>query len=208
MFYKNQYSYFVVDHATSGILLSTGSSILANALADGVLNTHVRQFRVDNSQTTVLMMLNNANKHYYLKNPSTIMELPELNTTSDYLEGKRLIQVRKNSMKNWLEQCTKTLERRRTFFSDIVDLLGPELQKCTEDTPTDIINDMAYVAGVDPITYMDDLRLKVDSAISIKARVHALFEKHKDKLNSLSDAEELKTCYKEAVSELLTNAYI
>lgn len=208
MEYKRNFIYLVCDYATTNILLTTKEIEVANALSAGILNTYVKAFYPENTNPAVLMMLNNVSKHYYLKELTYIDEMLPSSVSEEIINRKKLIQRRKVLMSNWVELCKVSYGRDQIFIdASIVPIIDLELSRSTE-TPTNLMHELANIMEVDTQFYMDDMRLKIDSTRNMRLRISTVFDKYKNKLNSLTDSEELRQAYRDGVAELVSNAHI
>lgn len=205
---KDNFIYLVCDYATTTILLTTKDMELATSLSAGILNSYVKTFSPENTNPTILLLLNNVAKHYYLKDPNVIDEMMESSVTPDLINKKKLIQRRSNLMAHWVRLCKTTYRQQKIFLDPVITaLLDTELSKCV-DEPTNLIHELASIMEVDVDTYMDDMRLKLDSVRNMKLRISTVFDKYRNKLNSLKQTEELRQAYRDGVKELISNAHI
>lgn len=207
-YHKRNFVFLVCDFATNGVLLVTKDLVLANSLSVGVINTYIKAFSPENSNPTVLMLLNNINKHYYIKDANLLDEMLPSSVSQDLRDRKVLIQRRKNLMAHWVEICKVTYERQLFSIDSSVDyILDTELSKSAVE-PTTIIHELAGIMEVGTQSFIDDAKMRLESIRAVKLRINTVFEKYRNILNSLKDSKELQQAYKNGITELITNAYI
>lgn len=204
-------SIFVVDNETFLILCSTDSIRVANAICKGLINA-----------TTMVVSINQEyepDKHYYLLQTRTVGKYGEgnaakisntleknkrhaleevLDVPDRFLERKELVRIRKYGIEHLEKGCIRYSARLVNFFEDSVFLhfISRELELCDpiNNLFSDGILEWATIYGMVPKAAYHELKMHYDSTKISVIKIHALWNKYTDKINTLTNIKDIHLC--------------
>lgn len=207
---KNSLTYLLCDIYSSGIYLVSDNNILANCVQKGILDSYIHPVYSNNFDKQLLKFCDKNIKHYFYNRPNSIVELGIYNTTNQFLENKKLAQLRKPYIQKLIREMSNCIAKENSFIYDSLSLLNLEVNFCNQtNTISNIISDMAEISEFsNDDNYLNHLNLIVSSEKNRRLRLYAIFYKYVDIFNKLSLEEELNVSFSKAKLEFGQNAAI
>jgi hypothetical protein len=209
----------LIDQETFGVIAHCTSLSVANALSCGIPNSSVMSIKFppgfDKLKGIGLDFIQDEN--YILIQSTAIAHIasecnvaraspniplgkmydliPMENVTAAWLEKKKLATERNIGL--WLleQKIERYLARAKFFLGDeiLVPFLASEITKCDFDNNvySDVIIEWAEIADVAPAEAFHILSNKISSTNIIVSRLHAIWFKYVNKINSLNDEQSI-----------------
>jgi len=218
-FSKKRIVNLLIDQETFGVISYCTSLPVANALSDGIPNSSVMSVTIPpgfdklksnglnfGQDENYILLRSNAIAHIASEcnvakasadiPPGKMYDLiPMENVTPEWLEKKKLARRRNTGL--WLleQKIERYIARAKFFVGDgiLVPFLTSELTKCDFDNNvySDVIIEWAEIADVTPAEAFHILSNKISSTNIIVSRLHAMWFKYVNKINSLDDEKSI-----------------
>lgn len=218
-FSKKTSYHLVVDQETFGILTTSASVAVANAVSKGIVNS---------STMTIVLFGTQEKLFQYNKNTSInltlIKQVTRANSATDSNLG--LIKDTKNNLlfdiednsqvtEQWMAKrqlandrqqgiisletkLERYLSRVKTFTADdiLYATLVDELKKCNVEQSqySNAVTEWAEIVGIEPFAAYQELSVYVRSVGLSVLRLHALWTKYVDLINNLTTKQEILDC--------------
>lgn len=219
-FSKKTTSHLVVDQSTFGILTTSPSIAVANAVSQGLLNsstmtvvlfgkadvvnqiskdptvnyTLVRQMNHASSATDMNLgkiVAETANRQLFDIESSTAV-------SANWKDIRTLANSRQQGLMSLESKIERYLSRIKSFTAD--DILIPVIKQAlnqsdaTTENYSDLIVEWAEIAKVSNFAAYQELKMKVDTVELTVVRLHAIWTKYVDKVNQLHTHQEIMSC--------------
>lgn len=218
-FSKKSFFNLLVDQDTFGVISHCVSLPVAHALSEGIPNSSVMcatfppgfdklkgnglEFGQDQNyillrSSTIALIASECNVGKATTDlpPGKMFELLPMQTvTSEWMEKKKLAKSRNLGL--WLleQKIERYIARAKFFIGDdvLVPFLANELAKCDFDNNvySDVIVEWAEIANVTPAEAFHILSNKISSTNIIVSRLHAIWFKYVNQINSLDDEQRI-----------------
>jgi hypothetical protein len=218
-FSKKSVYNLLVDQETFGVLSYSSSLTVVHALSDGIPNSSVMsvtfpfgfdklkgtglEFRLDenyillqSSPTAFIASECNVAKASPSLPPGKLFDLIDMETVTDEWTEKKKIAKRRN-LGLWLleQKIERYIARAKFFLGDdiLIPFMTSEIAKCNFDNNvySDVITEWATIANVTPAEAYHILSNKISSTNIIVSRLHALWFKYVNKINSIDDEQSI-----------------
>lgn len=214
-FSKKSVYNLLIDQETFGVLSYSSSLPVVHALSAGIPNSSVMcvtfpfgfdklkgtglEFKLDenyillqSSPTAFIASDCNVAKASPDLPPGKLFDLITMQTvTAEWSEKKKIAKRRNLGL--WLleQKIERYISRAKFFLGDdiLVPFIANEITKCDFDNNvyTDVITEWAEIADVTPAEAYHILSNKISSTNIIVSRLHALWFKYVNKINSVDD---------------------
>jgi hypothetical protein len=220
-FSKKNNIHIVIDQINYGILTNSNSLSVANAIARGIPNASIgniwlperghyfNNFAYVNDtkiNCIVVKKVSYATTHGDINagravenTPNgrlfDIIDMPANEINSEWLSRRRLANARSSCLLLLESKIERYLARVKTFSGDeiFIPYMDKELRLCNTEQQhfTPAVLEWASIAGLTPAEAFKELTYKVSSVQLSVTRLNALWEKYVDKINALTDREEM-----------------
>ena len=205
--------YLLYDNGSRLVLTVEEDPIVASALASG--SFYSTTIHIIPIQPTDQYF--NNDRAVYQKIPHQVIKKQYQNTVAitdssvpeAFTVDQRIIQNRQDIFRIWGMLNTEVLSRNRSSYWDNFETeVYTQLGLCSPGNKqfTPMIEEYAYILGVDPEIAYKELKLKSDGERMLKFRITALAEKWKLKINSLSMSTELEQVKLDMIDDFRKNS--
>jgi len=206
-----QYLFLVVDQESKGILTSCSSPTIANSVSKGIINSSPMTVHflhlgtghpINNYRNTIennyKLVSNNpsmgseVNVSEYVKKTISgkLYDLEEFFPDQQFLEKRNLANTRCRSISELETFCERYLSRIKNYAGD--DILFLALEKDIEyynltGKYSNGIIEWAEINNVSLDAALQELKMLLDTAKITAVRIHAIWNKYVNYINSLSE---------------------
>ena len=211
-FAKKQDYQLIVDQETFGVLTHVNSISVAHAIAAGIENSSAmnvflpkadvfnnlgyRQSVENNvilarkSNQALIPSESNVAKAVKKTPGDTLFAiLPMDNPSTEFLEKRRLANLRAAGLSALEQKIERYLSRAKTYCGD--EIFIPFMAKELEKQESVAIMEWANIQGISVHQARTDLEIKVVSAQLIVSRLNAVWEKYVRRINALTTGNEV-----------------
>lgn len=171
--------FLLIDERNDGVLVGVRDSIIANQLRRGVLDARLmwtRQAYDPKSDTCT----GYAKKKFFV--------LPERALNEQFVENRRLVQLRLPAFTLWRTIIIDQLSVRRAHYPEVADVFARELRDgSTADASSPWMQDYAHAAGVSLSEAHAYAKLLVDEESHRALMIHGRAERHARAINAATD---------------------
>jgi hypothetical protein len=221
---KNNH-HLVVDLTNYGVLTTATSVSVANAVAQGLVNTSVLDIWLPDRAEYFKDFAHSVNKNCTLikktsrasissdanigkaveKTPSgqhfDILETNVAEVSADWLVKRKLANDRQFSMSLLERKIERYMSRAKHFTGDelFIPFMSQQLPQCdhARNIYTPAVTEWATIAGMSPGAAFNELSMKVSGCLLSVSRLNAIWVKYVDKINRLDDKLEMTQCLHE-----------
>jgi hypothetical protein len=218
---KNNH-HLVVDLTNYGVLTSSNSISVANAVAQGLLNTSVldiwlperlQYFRdfayVLDKNCTVVRQTSRASAtsdanigRAISKTPSgrmfDVTDTPAEEVTETWLARRQLANDRQDSLALLERKIERYASRTKNFTGDelFIPFMSQQLSQCdhVRNIYTPAVTEWAAIAGLSPAVAFNELSMKVSGCLLSVSRLNAIWVKYAARVNSFDTKAEMTQC--------------
>jgi hypothetical protein len=195
MFLSSKTLYYINDYSNDGILFVNHNIVLCNHLKRGLLDCDVRRCGVNSVGYNDLLkiMTDDSQYKYMLKATGKVLDLGPNAINQNYLERRRLINLRKPIFIRLLmmvEVATKSTQLAP--FGSIEPTLDIAIRECdpSNNIWSDGVEEYAQIVGIEPFAAYRELKLQLDNIQSLKMRTYGLMKLFSDKINKVTTQDE------------------
>lgn len=202
---KNDPEYFIWHAGNKYVLARTESSAVAQAVAEGLLNTEIAVHFADSpaGSTEALSAKYMAYDVFNFKiieggepDPS-IQRMIKLGRLREEYMLKLELMINKYHLRYFGSYDP-------TFYA----WLGSSIEKSTPEAVDILIEEYAIIQGIDSVSAYWDLKMRWDSYALVKVKAWSYFEKFKRQINDCYTLDEMNDTLQRCKYELFTSASI
>jgi hypothetical protein len=207
----------LVDFETHGVYCGPESHSHANALRAGLINAGTFELGSTlpwkKSKYTHITKLGSLDKHYCFNfDTGELYDMPEELITPDWIESKRLVNLRYNFMLNWDFRTRRRTIRINDYHSvGIMEgFLWDQYRQCCpeENYYTPAIYEWADLSETSVENAFQELKMRSESIGLVHLRINAIYHKYIHKLNQCNTHEELDKVFTKGCEELERRSWL